>query len=320
MGRYVLRRLLQAIPTLIGIMAITFLLTRLSPSDPITLMLAGVPEVTEAQRAVIREAYGLNDPLPLQFARWAAGVLTLDFGDSFFYRRPVMDLILERLPNTLQLSLIGLAAAVCIGLPLGMIAALYRGRAADHGVRIVTVVFNAVPDFFLGLLVILFFAVNLKLLPGGSMNVVGEQCSFCLDRLWHLIGPVFLSANAGLAALPRFMRTEMLEVLGQDYIRTARSKGLREKVVVARHALRNALIPIVSVFGGVLAILVSGNVVIEVVFNWPGIGRLTFDAAVGKDYPIVQATVLLSSLLLVLSYILRDIAYAWVDPRIKVGS
>lgn len=319
MGKFIVKRLLQAIPTVVGIMVITFLLTRLSPSDPITLMLAGVPEVTEEQRAVIRAAYGLNDPLPLQFLRWAGDVLTLDFGTSFFYRRNVMELILERVPNTLQLSLMGLSAAVIVGLPLGMIAALYRGRPADHAVRIVTVVFNAVPDFFLGLLVILFLAINLRILPGGGMNVVGEQCSFCLDRLWHLIGPVFLSANAGLAALPRFMRTEMLEVLGQDYIRTARSKGLREKVVVARHALRNALIPIVSVFGGVLATLLSGSVVIEVVFNWPGIGRLAFDAAVGKDYPIVQATVLLSSVLLVLSYILRDIAYALVDPRIKVG-
>lgn len=320
MGRFIARRLLQAIPTIFGIMLITFLLTRLSPSDPITLMFAGVPEVTEEQRQAIRESYGLNDPLPLQFVRWSAQVLTLDFGTSFYYHRPVIELIAERIPNSLQLSLAGLLVSLLVGVPLGVIAALYRGRPADHGIRVVSVVLNAMPDFFLGLLIIVFLAIQLRILPAGGMNEVGERCTFCWDRAWHLVGPVLLAANAGIAALPRFIRTEMLEILGQDYIRTARGKGLRERIVIGGHAFRNALIPIVTVFGGVLTIVVSGSVIIEVVFNWPGIGRLVFDAANSKDYPIVQAAVLMSSVLLVISYILRDIAYAWVDPRVKVGA
>lgn len=319
MGRFIARRLLQAIPTVLGIMVITFVLTRLSPADPITLMFAGQPEVTEEQRQQVREEFGLNDPAPVQFLRWSTQVLTLDFGESFYYRRPVIDLIAERIPNSLQLSLAGLIVSLLVGVPLGVVAALNRGRPPDHAIRVVSVVLNAMPDFFLGLLIIVFLAIQLRLLPAGGMNEVGERCTFCWDRAWHLIGPVLLAANAGIAALPRFIRTEMLEILGQDYIRTARSKGLREKVVIGGHAFRNALIPIVTVFGGVLTIVVSGSVIIEVVFNWPGIGRLVFDAANSKDYPIVQAAVLMSSVLLVISYILRDIAYAWVDPRIKVG-
>lgn len=319
MTAFVIRRLLQAIPTLIGIMAITFLLTRLSPSDPITLMFANTPDVTPEQREAIRQAYGLNDPLPIQFLRWSARIATFDLGTSFFYHRPVTDLIGERLGNTLQLSLAGLLLALLVGLPLGVLAAFFRGRPADHAIRVLTVSLNAVPDFFLGLLIVLLLAVQLRILPAGSMNTVGESCSFCLDRLWHLAGPVIVTASAGLAALPRFIRTEMLEILGQDYIRTARAKGLRERAVLTGHALRNALIPVITVLGSVLALLLSGSVVIEVVFNWPGLGRLVFDAAVSKDYPIVQAAVLLSSVLLLVSYLLRDLAYAWADPRIRLG-
>jgi peptide/nickel transport system permease protein len=319
MGRFVARRLLQAIPTVLGILALTFILTRLSPSDPIALMYANQPEVSAEQLESLRRAHGLNDPLPIQFARWTLRVVTLDFGTSFFYHRPVVDLLLERIPNSLQLSLGGLVVAVVIGLPLGVFAALNRGRFPDHVIRIVSVALNAIPDFFLGLLMVLFLAINLRWLPAGSMNVVGEQCTFCWDRAWHLVGPVLLAATAGIAALPRFMRAEMIEILGQDYIRTARGKGLREQAVMARHAFRNALIPIITIFGSVLTLLVSGSVIIEVVFNWPGVGRLLFDAANAKDYPIVQAAVLVGSLLLVLSYILRDLAYAWVDPRIKLG-
>ncbi|MDP9246213.1 MAG: ABC transporter permease [Chloroflexota bacterium] len=319
MTRFVVRRLLQAIPTVFGILVLTFALTRLSPTDPISIMFAARPEVTPEARAVIRQAYGLDDPIPVQFVKWTGQMVTLDLGTSIFYHRPVLELILERLPNTLQLSLAGLAVSVVIGMPLGVVAAFYRGRLPDHAIRILSVLLNSVPDFFLGLLLILFLAIQLRWIPPGSMNAVGEYCTFCWDRGWHLLGPVTLAAAGGIAALPRFVRTEVLEVLGQDYVRTARGKGLRERSIVVRHVLRNALIPVITIFGGVLAILVSGSVIIEVVFNWPGLGRLIFDAANSKDYPIVQAGVLLASVLLVISYILRDLAYAWVDPRITFG-
>lgn len=319
MGKFIVRRLVQAIPTIFGIMLITFLLTRLSPSDPVTLMVGPSPDITAADREALRESLGLNDPLPVQFVRWSIDVVQLDFGDSFYYHRPVLRLIGERIPNSLQLSLAGLSVSLLIGVPLGVIAALRRGRPEDHVIRVLTVLLNSIPSFFLGLLFILFLSVRLRLFPVGSMNTVGEDCTLCWDRLRHMVGPVLLIAAGGIAIFPRFLRTEMLEILSQDYIRTARAKGLRERVVIVRHALRNVLVLVVSLFGGILTIVVGGSVVVEQVFNWPGLGRLIFEAANAKDYPLLQASVLIGSFLLVLSYILRDIAYAWVDPRIKVG-
>lgn len=319
MGRFIVRRLLHAIPTVFGIMLLTFFLTRLSPADPVTLMLGNNPNVTAADREALRETLGLNDPLPVQFLKWTGSVVRLEFGNSFYYHRPVIQLIGERIPNSLQLSLTGLLLALLLGVPLGILAALRRGRPTDHGIRILSVVLNSTPHFFLGLLFILILGVQWRLFPVGSMNTVGVECAWCWDRVWHMVGPVLLYASAGLAIFPRFLRTEMLEILSQDYVRTARSKGLREAVVLGGHAFRNALIPIVSLLGGVLTIVIGGSVVIEQVFNWPGLGRLIFEAANAKDYPLLQASVLIGSVLLVVSYILRDLAYAWVDPRIKVG-
>jgi peptide/nickel transport system permease protein len=319
MGRFVARRLIQAIPTLFGIMLVTFLLTRLSPTDPVQLMLAGQTDLTSGDRDALRESLGVNAPLPVQFANWVWDVLRLDFGNSFYYHRPAIQLIGERIPNSLQLAVAGTIVALALGVPLGILAALFRGRAIDHGIRVSSVLASAVPDFFLGLLFVLFLGVQLRWFPIGSMNVVGETCGLCFDRAWHMVGPVLLYANGGLALYPRYLRTEMLEILAQDYVRTARSKGLREKAVVVGHALRNALIPVVTLFGGILTIVLSGSVIIEQIFTWPGLGRLLFEAASSKDYPVVQASVVIGGFLLVASYILRDIAYAWVDPRIKVG-
>ena len=318
MGRFVLRRLAQAIPTMFGIMLLTFLLTRLSPSDPIDLMVGGVTDLTADDRVALRESYGLNRPLPFQFVDWSVSVARLDFGKSFYSHRPAIQLIGERIPNSLQLSVVALLVALAIGVPLGVISALNRGGAVDHSIRVMSVVLNAVPHFFLGLLFVLILGVTLRWFPIGSMNTVGLDCGLCWDRIWHMVGPVLVAATGGIAIYPRYLRTEVLEILGQDFVRTARSKGLRERTVIIAHVLRNALIPVVSLFGGILTIVLGGSVVIEQVFNWPGIGRLLFEAANAKDYPVVQASVLIGSALLLLSYILRDIAYAWVDPRIKV--
>lgn len=318
MGRFIARRLVQAIPTVFGIMLITFLLTRLSPADPVNLMLAGNFDITVEDKEALRQTLGLNDPLPVQFARWSWDILNLNFGTSFYYHRPVFGLLMERIPNSFQYAVLGLLVALVIGVPLGILAALTRGRWPDHVVRTTSVVLNATPDFFLGLMFILWFAIQLRWFPIGSMNVVGSNCGFCWDRLWHLVGPTLLAANGGIAFYPRILRTELLEILGQDYVRTARSKGLKERMVMLSHVLRNALIPVVTIFGGILTLVLSGSLVTETVFNWPGFGRLGFEAAVNKDYPIVQAVVLIGGVLLLLSYILRDIAYAWVDPRIKV--
>ncbi len=320
MVRFVVRRLLKAIPTLFGIMLLTFLLTRLSPADPISLMAGLNPNVAEEDRAAAREALGLNDPIPAQFLNWASDVIRLDFGDSFYYQRPVLGLIGERLVNTLFLSATGVLLALIVGVPLGIVAALMRGKLTDHGIRVFSVILSSTPDFFLGLLFILILGVKFRIFPVGSMNSVGEYCIVCGDRLWHMVGPVLLVASGGLAIYPRFIRTELLEILGQDYVRTARSKGLGERVVVGRHAFRNALTPMITLLGGTLPFVIGGSVIVERVFNWPGLGMLIFEAASAKDYPLLQASVLVGSFVLVLSYIARDLLYGLVDPRIKVGA
>ncbi len=318
MGRFIARRLVQAIPTLFGIMLITFALTRLSPSDPVQLMVAGNFDITAEDKATLRHNLGLDEPLPIQFGLWMVRAAQGDLGTSFYYHRPVTQLIWERIPNTMQYTIPSLILAVIIGAPLGFVAARLRGRLPDHIIRLLSVVLHALPEFFVGLLVVLILGIQLRWLPIGSMNAVGSSCALCGDRFVHLIGPVLVGALGGIAFYPRLMRTEVLEILGQDYVRTARSKGLREKAVLVGHVLRNALIPVVTIFGGLLGIVLSSSLVIEQVFNWPGLGRLLFEGAVNKDYPMVQAVTIFGSVLLLISYILRDIAYAWVDPRIKV--
>ncbi|MBI2325020.1 MAG: ABC transporter permease [Chloroflexi bacterium] len=318
MGRFVARRLLQAIPTMFGIMLVSFILLRVSPADPVKLMVPSDTEITEADKDRLRAAFGLDKPLPVQFIDFTVQAATLDFGKSFYYHRPARDMIFERIPNSIQPVVLGLLVGVFLGIPLGFIAALNRGRRTDHGIRVTSVVLNATPDFFLGLLFVLFLAIQFKWFPIGSMNVVGVDCTLCWDRAWHLVGPVLLYANAGIAFYPRLIRTEVLEVLGQDFVRTARAKGLRERVVMSGHVLRNALIPVVTNFGGILTIVFAGNVIVERVFNWPGLGRLFFDSLIQKDYPIIQASLVMGAGLLLISYILRDITYALIDPRIKV--
>lgn len=317
MGRFVLRRLVQAVPTLFGILLLTFLLTRLSPSDPVTLIFGDQFNVTQEQRAELEHNLGLDDPLPVQFARYLGHVVVLDFGSSYYYHRPVASVIAERLPNSLQLSIAALILGLAVGVPLGVMAALTRGRLPDHVIRLVSVGGHAVPTFWFGLLFVLVLGVQLRWFPIGSMNAIGRESDLA-DRLWHMAGPVLTLALTGISNYPRFVRTELLEVLSQDYVRTAHSKGLRERMVVTRHALRNALIPLVTSLGGILTILIGGAVVVEQIFNWPGLGRLFFEALVNKDYPIVQANVVVGSTLLLLSYIIRDVVYVIVDPRIKV--
>jgi len=274
--------------------------------------------VTPEDREGLRHSLGLDQPLPLQFVAWLWQIAHLDFGKSFYFNRPVLDLITERIPNSLQISMLALLITVLVGVPLGVVAALRRGRIEDHAIRVLSVVGHAIPQFWLGLIFVLTLGVQARFFPIGSMNAVGVDCGLCWDRFWHLVGPVTVISIAGIANLPRILRTEVLEVISQDYVRTARSKGLRERSVIAAHILRNALIPVVTLFGAILLVFFNGSLIIERVFNWPGLGRLTFDAAVTKDYPVVQASFLISSVLLILSYLLRDIAYAWVDPRVKV--
>lgn len=318
MRTFILRRLMYAIPTLIGISIITFAIIRLSPGDPIRLYTFGARDITNEDIEALRHVYGLDKPIPLQYVDWMSKVVRLDFGQSFIYHKDAGQLIFEILPNTLQLAVVSLLLQLVIGVPLGVVAALKRGSWVDGFVRVFGVAGHAVPAFWLGLVFIIVFAVQLRWLPSQGMLTVGADQWDVLDRLKHMLLPAIVLSLTGIANYSRILRTETLDVLGQDFVRTAHAKGLRERTVVFVHALRNALIPVVTALGGVLAALVGGALVVETVFSWPGLGRFTFQAAIAKDYPIIQAGTMIASVLLVVSYLLRDIVYAVVDPRIKV--
>src|SRR6266851_2086503 len=316
MGRFVLRRLVQAVPTFFGITLLAFAILRLAPGDPI-LLLFGSQNLRTEDIAALRAQYGLDQPLPFQYLNWLGHMLSGDFGRSFLYKRPVLEMIQASLPNTLLLGSLALILTVVVGVPLGVIAARYRGSWIDQVIRIVGVVGHAVPLFWFGLLFILILSVQFRLFPVGGMLTVGKDAFDVPDRLAHLVGPVLALSLSGIANYSRYMRAETLEVLSQDYVRTARAKGLHENVVLSVHTLRNALLPLVTALGTQIAFLVSGAIVIEQVFAWPGMGRMTYEAARSKDYPIVMAAVVVTSIILLLSYILRDVAYGIVDPRIR---
>jgi len=317
MGRFVVRRLVQAIPTFFGITLLSFIILRLAPGDPVTLMVGGTQGMRAEDLAAMRSAYGLDQPLPIQYLSWLAHLLSGDFGRSFLYKRPVIEMIQASLPNTLLLAGLALTLTVVVGVPLGIIAARFRGSWLDQVIRVVGVMGHAIPAFWFGLLFILILSVQFRLFPVGGMLTIGKDAFDIPDRLAHLVGPVLTLSFAGIANYSRYMRAETLEVLGQDYVRTARAKGLQENIVLFVHALRNALLPLVTALGTQIAFLISGAIVIEQVFAWPGMGRMTYDAARSKDYPIVMGVVVISSLVLMLSYIARDVAYGLVDPRIK---
>jgi peptide/nickel transport system permease protein len=314
---FVIRRILQAIPTFFGITLVSFLVLRLAPGDPVSIMVAGAQNLRPEDLAAMRAAYGLDQPLPIQYVDWLRHLLTGDFGQSFIYKRPVTDMIGSAVPNTLLLGGLALLLTVMAGVPLGIVAARYRGSWIDQVIRILAVAGHAIPDFWFGLLFILILSVQFRVFPVGGMLTIGKENFDISDRVSHLVGPVLTLSLAGIANFSRYMRTETLEVLSQDYIRTARSKGLRENMVLFVHTLRNSLLPLVTALGSQVAYILSGAVVIAQVFAWPGMGRMAFDAARSKDYPIIMGVVVIASMMLLLSYLLRDVAYGVVDPRIK---
>lgn len=316
MGSFVVRRLIQAVPTFFGITLLSFLVLRLAPGDPVLLMF-GAQNMRADEIEALRHAYGFDQPLPLQYVSWLGHMLTGDMGRSFLYKRPVIEMIQAALPNTLLLGGLALLVTVCVGVPLGVLAARYRGSWPDTLIRVVGVAGHAVPPFWFALIFISVLSVQLRLFPVGGMLTVGKDAFDVPDRIAHLIGPVVTLSLAGIANYSRYMRTETLEVLGQDYVRTARAKGVQESVVLFVHALRNALLPLVTALGSQIAFLVSGAFVVEQVFSWPGMGRMTYEAARSKDYPIVMGVVVITSMMLLLSYLARDVAYGLVDPRVR---
>ena len=316
MLRFVVRRLIQAIPTLIGITLVVFFVTRLAPGDPLNF---ADPRITGEDIQRLRAARGLDDPLPIQYLRWLGGVVRGDLGTSFHTREPVFSIILSRLPNTLELTVTALLIGLAVGVSAGVAAAMRRGSLVDGLIRVFAVVGDAVPIFWLGLILILIFAVQLRWFPIGSAYTIGKDPNDILDRLWHLVLPAVALATGFIALYSRYMRTEMLEVIRQDYIRTARAKGLPERLVIWRHAVRNALLPLVTALGGALPTLFAGAAVTEIVFTWPGMGRLALESVLARDYPITMGLALFTAVLIILGQLLSDVLYAVVDPRVRLG-
>lgn len=310
MKRYLLARLLSLVPLWLGISVLAFALSNLAPGDPATLLahrLSDAPP-SEEQIESIRREYGLDAPAPVRYVRWLSSVARGDLGFSYRTREPVAHLLATRFPATLQIACAALVVALIVGLPLGVASAVRRGSWLDHAARVGALLGAALPSYWLGYLLILLFAIALGWLP-----VAGRERadSFVLPSL---------TLGLGMAAtLARLSRSSLLEVLHEDFIRAARAKGLTERVVVWRHALRGALIPVVTVLGMAFGHLLGGAVIVETIFAWPGIGKLVIDSIYDRDYPMIQGFVLFMGTVFILLNLLTDISYRWIDPRIRLA-
>jgi peptide/nickel transport system permease protein len=322
---YALRRLLLAIPLLLGITIVSFLVLHLAPGDPAAVMVGGSeqPIDPEMYKQLVK-VYNLDKPLWQQYWLWLSSLLRLDFGRSFSpHGRPVLSMIAERLPITLLLNIVEMLIIVATAIPIGALSATRQYSTFDKVTTIFVFVGFATPDFWLALLLMILFGVQLGWLPiSGLRSLNWEYLSFWqqqVDFLSHLLLPVLVATFGGLAGFSRYMRQSMLEVIRQDYIQSARAKGLAERVVIGKHALRNALLPIVTILGLSLPTLIGGSVIVESVFAIPGMGQLMVQAAFERDYPVLMGNLVIVSTLTLVANLLADLAYSLVDPRIRVG-
>lgn len=339
MSKHILRRLLQGIPTFFGVTIIAFLLMITAPGDPVALITFG-PQSNPEMASALRRQLGLDQPPLTQYVFWLIGndwtlldstgdgvpdtygqrrgLLRGDLGSSIRQRQPVLTLIAERIPATLLLTFTSLAVGYIAGILLGMLAAARYRTWVDQLVRVITVIGNAVPAFWLGLVLIIVFSVQNNLLPMSGMRSMSRREGFdVLETVSHMIMPVTVLSLGIIAFVSRFTRAQILEVLGQDYVRTARAKGLGEQLVWFRHTLKNSLLPVATFIGPALGNLLSGAVIIEQVFGWPGMGRLVVNAVLQRDYPIVMGSVVIASLMFIVGVLISDILYIWLDPRIR---
>ncbi|MFY9210139.1 MAG: ABC transporter permease [Aestuariivita sp.] len=309
---YIVQRILAAIPVMGFVALFVFLLLRLTPGDPAAIIAGDT--ATPQQLEAIRDSLGLNDPLFVQFFSWIGQLLQGDFGTSILSGQPVIDLITDRMEPTISLALTTIILSVVIAVPLGVIAAWKQGTLIDRFVMLLSVLGFSVPVFVIGYLMISAFSMSLGWFPVQGFRPIGEG----VGPFFHRIAlPTVTLTLLYIALIARITRTSMLEILGDDYVRTARAKGLPEHKVLMRHALRNCSVPIITVIGIGFALIISGVVVTESVFNLPGLGRLTVDAVLSRDYPVIQAVILLASLIYVVINLLIDIAYVLLDPRIR---
>ncbi|MDR7418046.1 MAG: ABC transporter permease [Armatimonadota bacterium] len=315
MGRYLVERAIQALVVLLVVSTLTFVMVSLAPGGPAIMM---TMESTPDQREALARQLGLDQPLAVRYVKWIASALRADFGRSFGDRRKVNEVILERLPNTLLLSGTALVLSILIGIPAGIISATRRYSLADHVVTFFSFIGVSIPAFWFAILLILAFTVHLHWLPASGMATPGAPFSL-VNRLAHLVLPATVLATATLPNLVRFMRSAVIEEIGQDYVRTARAKGLPNRLVLSRHAIRNALIPVVTVLGVLVPRLVGGAVITETIFGWPGMGQLAVSSTIGRDYPMVMGITVVVAVVVILSNLLVDLAYGWLDPRITYG-
>lgn len=309
---YLLRRILAAVPVMGAVAVMIFLLLRLTPGDP-AAVIAG-ENVRPEHLAMIREQLGLNQAIHIQFFSWLARLSQGDFGVSIISGTPVLDMIASRIEPTLSIAITTMLLSVVIAVPLGVLAAAHHGTLIDRIVIAISVIGFSVPVFVIGYALIQVFSVELKWLPVQGFRSITEGIGPFAERI---VLPTLTLTLLYIALITRITRTSLLEVLGEDYVRTARAKGIGEVAVLLRHALRNAAVPVITVIGIGLALLITGVVVTESVFNLPGVGRLTIDAVLARDYPVIQAITLLASLLYVVANLLIDLSYVLLDPRIR---
>lgn len=305
----------MSIPILLGITILSFAIMKAAPGDPMALMMD--PTISAADREKFIEKYGLNEPEHIQYLKWLGNMVQGDFGTSIVRKgMPVTELILARLPNTLLLMLVSTILALLISIPFGVLSARRPYSKLDYGITFTSFIGLAVPNFWLGLILIMFLAVNLGWFPTGGVMTINSDFSLW-DRIHHLILPAFVLATADMAGLTRYTRSSMLDVLRQDYMRTARAKGFKENRVVYKHGLRNGLLPVITIFGLMIPSFIGGAVVTEQIFSWPGLGKLFVDSAFQRDYPVIMAMTVISAVLVVIGNLIADILYAIVDPRIE---
>ncbi|KUO70748.1 MAG: diguanylate cyclase [Clostridia bacterium BRH_c25] len=315
MLKYIVKRILNAIPLLILITLIGYSIINAAPGDPVNMFI-NPEKATKIDVERIREAYGLNKPVYVRYFLWLGNLLKGNLGDSYFHSRPVLDMLKEAIPNTLILGIASTILAVAVAIPAGIISAIKRNSFWDYVFSTISFIGVSLPSFWFGLMLILMFSLKLGWLPTSGMRENFEQFVF-MDRLKHLILPAIVLGMGNMAQYMRFMRGAMLEVIRQDYVRTARSKGLSERIVIFKHTLRNALLPMVTLFGFLLPVLFGGAAITETIFSWPGIGRIMIEASFTRDYPVMMGDMLMIGSLVILGNLLADVLYAVADPRIK---
>lgn len=327
---YIIRRLLLAIPTLLGITAVTFLIIQLAPGNPAAMAsrLGGEGLADDAMSREIveqtKKLYGLDKPIPVQYALWLKRLVTFDFGTSYKDHRTVLEKIVERLPVSLQLSLTSIFLVYLFAVPIGVYSSTHQYSLSDNTITVFLFILYSLPNFWVATLLIMFLGGGdfLNVFPiYGLVRDNYEQLAFwgrIGDRLWHLVLPITCLTYGGLASISRFGRVGMLEAIRQDYVRTARAKGLSEKVVIFKHAFRNSIIPIVTLLAALLPAMLGGSVIVESIFSIPGMGQLAFESILARDYPVIMGVTTISALLTLVGILLADICYALVDPRISL--